>query len=498
MVLTPENESEECWARLRFVIVGPLLAAPPAKGQLREQLRGLAQKQWTHPVTEAPTSFGVSTIERWYYRALKAPTDPVAALRRKKRYDRGHFRAMPLSLTQLLEQQYQRHPGWSYLLHAQNLAVVVENEPVTMPSYATVRRFMRKKGWLKKRRRRGPRSPSINPPVESREVRSFEAEYVHGLWHLDFHQGSLQVLLPSGEWIKPQLFAVMDDCSRLGCHLQWYLSETAENLVHGLTQGILKRGLPRALLSDNGSAMIADETRRGLLRLGIPEIQQTPLERFLDEPSVGRDAPDIETLRQAFCTETTRKQRRSDGTLTLEGVRFEVPNRFRHVEHLHLRYARWDLSHVDLIEESEGQILARIFPIDKVRNADARRRSVEPREAAEQEKSCSPLPPARRHRNSTKSSFLNSLRPPGNPAERPPGHETHIPGLLGARPPASRLPKAQVPHLDPARPPPRRSPRHLETEHSQSHRPVPYPPRRQPPSLRRFQIQEPLAMFHRM
>jgi putative transposase len=34
-------------------------------------------------------------------------------------------------------------------------------------------------------------------------------------------------------------------------------------------QSILKRGLPRALLTDNGSAMIAAETREGLARLGI-------------------------------------------------------------------------------------------------------------------------------------------------------------------------------------------------------------------------------------
>jgi len=33
--------------------------------------------------------------------------------------------------------------------------------------------------------------------------------------------------------------------------------------VHGFSQAILKRGLPRALLTDHGSAMIAAETRRG-------------------------------------------------------------------------------------------------------------------------------------------------------------------------------------------------------------------------------------------
>ena len=38
------------WARLRFAIIGPLLAAPPAKGELRQALEALAKKRWKHPV----------------------------------------------------------------------------------------------------------------------------------------------------------------------------------------------------------------------------------------------------------------------------------------------------------------------------------------------------------------------------------------------------------------------------------------------------------------
>jgi len=67
----------------------------------------------------------------------------------------------------------------------------------------------------------------------------------------------------------PLLLGILDDHSRLGCHAQWYLAEDTEALCHGLSQAIEKRGLPRALMSDNGSAMIAAETRQGLQRLGV-------------------------------------------------------------------------------------------------------------------------------------------------------------------------------------------------------------------------------------
>lgn len=95
------------------------------------------------------------------------------------------------------------------------------------------------------------------------EVRSYQSEQVNALWHLDFHHGKVRVLLPDGQWGYPLLLGVLDDRSRLCCHLQWYLSEGAEELCHGLTQALLKRSLPRSLLSDNGSAMLATETTQG-------------------------------------------------------------------------------------------------------------------------------------------------------------------------------------------------------------------------------------------
>ena len=100
--------------------------------------------------------------------------------------------------------------------------------------------------------------------LESHEVRSFEAEHTLALWHLDFHHGSHKVLTRSGQWMPPLLLGVIDDRSRLICHLQWYLDETAETLVHGVCQAFQKRGLPRALMTDNGAAMQADEFRQGL------------------------------------------------------------------------------------------------------------------------------------------------------------------------------------------------------------------------------------------
>ena len=50
---------------------------------------------------------------------------------------------------------------------------------------------------------------------------------------------------------------------------------SAENIAHGLSQAMQKRGLPRAAMSDNGAAMTATEITEGLARLGI--LHQTTL-----------------------------------------------------------------------------------------------------------------------------------------------------------------------------------------------------------------------------
>jgi len=426
------------WARLRFAIIGPLLAAPPSAGQLRTALSDLAARTWRHPLTGLEVRFAVSTLERWYYAARKA-VDPVEALRNQVRRDIGRFPSLSAEALQALTAQYHEHPGWTAQLHRDNLRVTLAAADVKCPSYTSVRRYLKAKGlWRRRPPKRGTnRGIAARARLESREVRSYEVEHVLQLVHLDFHHGSRKVLTRRGEYIKPLLVGFIDDRSRYLCHAQWYTNESAEALVHGLCQALQKVGLPRSLMSDRGAAMISGEFIAGLHHLGIlhvptlpysphvngkqenlwarvegrllamlegeasltleqlngatqawitqeyhrtvhSELGATPLERYLAGPNVGRECPGSEALRAAFRIEVKRKQRRSDGTVSLDGQRFEIPSRYRHLSELQLRYARWDLSRVDLVDARSGAILSPIRPLDKAANAEAQRRRVEP------------------------------------------------------------------------------------------------------------------------
>jgi len=437
-----DERVHERWARFRFSVIGHLLAAPPSKGELAREIEALAERTWRHPVTDEPTRFGFSTIERWYYRALKERTDPVGVLRRKLRADAGQQPAMSGAVRRAIIAQYAAHKSWSARLHHDNLIALAETSPELkpLPSYATLRRFLKANGLIKRRRltsRRTEGAERAEARLLDREVRSYEAEYVGGLLHWDCHVGSRKVLTSRAELVAPVLFGALDDCSRLACHLQWYLEETAENVAHGLSQAFQKRGLPRSAMSDGGKAMTAAEVTEALGRLGVlhertlpysayqngkqeafwtsvegrllamlehvpdltlaflnqatlawveyeynrkihSEIGVAPITRFLEGPSVMRPAPDSAALRLAFTRTETRTQRQSDGTIVLVGRRFEVPDRYRHLSRLEIRYASWDLSSVHLVDERTGTLLCRLFPQDKTQNASGVRKTRDP------------------------------------------------------------------------------------------------------------------------
>jgi putative transposase len=64
--------------------------------------------------------------------------------------------------------------------------------------------------------------------------------------------------------------------------------------------------------------------------------------------------------------------------VSLHGKRLELPSRYRQLKEVYLRYARWDLSRVDLIQSRSGTILCAVHPLDKAANAQAIRRVLDP------------------------------------------------------------------------------------------------------------------------
>ncbi len=439
MTQSDAESPHQKWAYFKFAVVGKLLANPPSHGTLGDEIAELSETTWRHPITDKPVRFAFSTIQTWYYQSRKRD-DPVEALRRKVRTDKGLHKALPPSVVDVLREQYRFHPSWSYRLHYDNLRAVAEGRPDIAEtfSYWTVFRYMKKAGMIRTKKRKGKRTEGVERAesrLERQEVRSYEVDYVNSLWHLDFHHAGRRILTTDGEWVVPLLLGIVDDRSRLLCHAQWYFAEDAECLVHGVCQAFQKRGLPRSIMMDNGAAMRAGETVQGLKRLGIlqeftlpyspyqngkqevfwaqvegrllPMLESvknldltmlneatqawvemeynrkrhaslgcSPLQRFASERDVGRGCPDSESLRDCFTMRESRRQRRGDGSVSIAGIRYEVPSRFRNVERVIVRYAKWDMSRIFMVDPIRDSKLCSIFPQDKSKNADGLRRTL--------------------------------------------------------------------------------------------------------------------------
>ena len=108
------------------------------------------------------------------------------------------------------------------------------------------------------------------------------------------------------------------------------------------------------------------------------EIKTTPLQRMLTGPEVSRTCPDSDALRLAFTRRIKRTPRRSDATIVVDGIRYELPVRFAHLRSVVVRAADWDKSRMTLVDADTDAVLASLLPQNKAKNASGLRRTIEP------------------------------------------------------------------------------------------------------------------------
>ena len=196
-------------------------------------------------------------------------------------------------------------------------------------------------------------------------------------------------------WVRPLRSGALDGFGNGKQEAFW---GTLEGRLMKMLDGVAELTLD--LLNQATQAWVEIEYNHAVHR----ETKSSPVARFVQAPDVLRVSPSSESLRDAFRLEVKRSQRHSDGTISLEGVRFEIPARYRHFCEVLVRYARWDLSRVDLIDRGSGRILAPVYPLDKTANADGRRAVIEPGDAE--------VPPEDRRRTHWRASAPLETHPP--------------------------------------------------------------------------------------
>ena len=402
----------------RLTVLGPLASRGALEhGELRTVLQELASHTYQIPGSRR-TYLSCQTIEKWYYAWLKGGIDALAP---KVRQDKNNSR-LPVAVQTALLAIKQDNPTRSI----NTLIRILENQGMVAKgglAKATVHRFLR----IHELSRQSKSS------ADTIERRSFVAEHAGDLWQGDVLHGPT-IATPAG-MRKTYLVSLLDDASRLIVHSAFCLGETALDIEGVLKQAILKRGLPKKLLIDNGPAYRSESLHGICARLKIrvvfcrpyePEAKgkleryhrtfreqflneihaekllsledlnarlwawvelvyhktihsqldgQTPIERYRkDLVYVQPLGIQAQELNEIFYHRELRKVRK-DGTVQWDGKTYEVP---------HLYVKQTIILVIDphrqkalYIESAAGERLAHVTPLDKSANLQRKRQRPE-------------------------------------------------------------------------------------------------------------------------
>lgn len=246
-------------ALFRLSVLGPLVSRERlARGELQQLVRELAQRDYTIPGSRR-RHLGEKTIEAWFYAYRRHGIDGLLP---KPRADRGQSKLAP-ALQQAIIAAKQANPRRS-IRQIRDLLVAAGTVSAGSLSRSAIHRLLQQQGL----------SRIDGSASQIEEKRSFVTEFAGTLWYGDVMHGP--TLSIGGRPRKVYLVSLMDDASRLIAHSAFCLGETALDIEGVLKQALLKRGVPRKLVVDNGAAYRA-QTLQGLcVRLGVQLIYCRP------------------------------------------------------------------------------------------------------------------------------------------------------------------------------------------------------------------------------
>jgi len=245
-------------ALFRMTVLGELVSRQCLPhGELKAIMTNLAQKHYDIP-NSRHTQLSEKTIESWYYTFKQGGVDALAP---KVRMDKGQSK-IPESLQEAL------------------LKAKRDNLKRSLDSLIELMKMQQQEGAQSLRRSSVYRlllSHGLSRPTETtqtKELRRFEADYPGDMVYGDVMHGPKVEI--NGKVQKAYLVTLMDDKSRLVLHSAFCPGETALDIEYVLKQSLLRRGLPKRLILDNGSAYRSHSLQGICARLSIQLIYCKP------------------------------------------------------------------------------------------------------------------------------------------------------------------------------------------------------------------------------
>lgn len=314
-------------ALFRLSVLGPLASRDRLdRGELKMLLQELAAKSYAIPNSRR-LFLSEKTIEGWYYAWLKGGIDSLTP---RVRTDQG-LSKLPEALQEAILAAKKEQPARS-LTTIQELLQRAGIPGAQDASRSSIHRLLQQHGL----------SAMIGSATNPVEHRSFVAASAGDIWYGDVMHGPK--VNHDGRLRKAYLVSFMDDASRLITHSAFCLAETALEVEGVLKQALLRRGLPKKLVIDNGSAYRAASMQGICARLEIrlvycrpyaPEgkgklerYHRTLRNRFLSELdlAVVRDLGDLNARLWAWLDESYHQTPHQglDGVTPLERYRQDL------------------------------------------------------------------------------------------------------------------------------------------------------------------------------
>jgi transposase InsO family protein len=249
-------------ALFRYGIIADLVAMDPHHRGLYALLAKKAERDYTIPGS-LRRHVATETMRGWLRAYRRGGFD---ALVPRVRADQGSARSIPPHVVDLLCQMKEDSPDLSIpalLRVARTEHSDVVTSEVTLPE-STVHRVLARRGLMKKR----PEDPM------SKDRRRFEHESACDLWMSDVMYGPK--IRDANRQRQTYLIAFIDDATRVVPYATFAFSEGTLSYLPALEQAVRRRGIPKRLYVDNGSAFRSKQLSIVCAKLGIALIHAKP------------------------------------------------------------------------------------------------------------------------------------------------------------------------------------------------------------------------------
>lgn len=234
--------------------------------------------------------FSARTLEGWYYAHKK---NGYVALKTRTRSDKGCIKAFDLPAQEAILALREKQPE----LKISVLAAYLEKEGTLQPgtySLSSISRLLAAHGLDRQALRARAQLQSGNPGP----TKAFEMAHANALWMIDLMQGPTLSQKSTGgkKTTITWLVGLIDDCSRLVPHAQFYAESSLRPVLDTCRQGFARRGLPEKLYTDHGKVFKSKHFQRVCAQLDIRLIHAKPYAAW----SKGKIERFFLTLRQQF------------------------------------------------------------------------------------------------------------------------------------------------------------------------------------------------------